>query len=60
VNEFWLKLKDQNIAFVPGKSSEGVFPLTYIRGISGLFISIADTQEKAIEYYKKAHTSLLN
>ena len=44
---YWNKLVAAGIAFVPGRSSEGVFPLLYLRGLSGLFIAIAATNSKA-------------
>src|SRR3546814_18705585 len=35
------RLQERCIAFVPGSSQSGVFPLTYLRGSHGTFIAIA-------------------
>lgn len=34
-------------------SREGIFPLTYLNGVDGIFISIASSSERAIELYEK-------
>jgi len=47
VYQFWKRLVQRGIAFVPGKSKEGVFPLLYLRGLSGMYIAVAETSEKA-------------
>lgn len=37
---------------------EGVFPLTYLRGIDGMFIAIARTSKRASDLYEKARDLL--
>lgn len=53
VYDYWNKLVAAGIAFVPGKTQEGVFPLLYLRGMSGLFIAIAATNSKAEALYRQ-------
>ena len=43
---------------VPQECKEGVFPLTYLRGIDGMFIAIARTSERAHELFEKARDVL--
>lgn len=45
--QFWQRLQDRAIAFFPGKSATGVFPMIFLPGLSGQFISIAETDEAA-------------
>eukprot|EP00056_Hartaetosiga_gracilis_P005169 m.82069 g.82069 ORF g.82069 m.82069 type:complete len:1309 (-) comp12075_c2_seq1:42-3968(-) len=47
--QFWLRLQSSDIAFVPGQSEAGVFPLIYLRGLSGLYIALANTEEEAAD-----------
>jgi hypothetical protein len=62
VNQFWEALKASELAFNPlpltsdsdNREREGVFPLTYLRGIDGIFISIASSSERAHELYERA------
>ena len=49
---YWNKLVAAGIAFIPGKSTEGVFPLLYLRGMSGLYIAIAATNTRAEALYR--------
>jgi len=56
--KYWSRLVDKKAAFIPGQSERGVFPLIYLRGLSGLFIAIDDTKEKA-EAWKKTSDSVL-
>jgi hypothetical protein len=63
----WEALQSEHIAYDPLSSSassggegaeegegEGVFPLTHLRGLEGMYISIAKTNERALELYHKA------
>ena len=54
----WSELKGANLAFdlisETGKCVEGVFPLTYLRGVDGIFIAIANSTERAFKVYQKA------
>eukprot|EP01041_Mallomonas_annulata_P005139 gene5139-10274_t len=56
----WEKLVEKGIAFIPGVSTEGMFPLTHLRGIMGLYISIANTIERAMEIYNIANNILID
>jgi hypothetical protein len=38
---------------------DGVFPLTYLNGVDGIFIAIAETSERAIELYERAHDIII-
>ena len=40
------------------KEQEGIFPLTYLRGIDGMFISIASSSERAYELFEQARDVL--
>lgn len=66
VDVVWAALKKGELAYSPVAYSsenvprecsegklEGVFPLTYLRGIDGMFIAIADSSERAYEIYEK-------
>ncbi|CAG9463223.1 unnamed protein product [Pedinophyceae sp. YPF-701] len=44
---YWKGLTQAGIAFYPGRSTRGVFPLIFLRGLSGQFIAIAETAEEA-------------
>ena len=37
-------------------TQEGIFPLTYLNGVDGIFLSIASSSERAIELYEKTMT----
>lgn len=50
---YWNKLVAAGLAFIPGKSTEGVFPLLYLRGMSGLFIAVASTNARAEQFYRQ-------
>ena len=54
----WDALLSERIAYDPLSSSssdgEGVFPLTHLRGLEGMYISIAKTNERALELYHRA------
>lgn len=68
ITDMWSALNEANLAFNPafapsyssasvhvaGSATEGVFPLTYLRGIDGIFIAVAATTEKAYEIYERA------
>ena len=58
INQVWAELKGSNLAFDPisenGKCVEGVFPLTYLRGVDGIFIAVANSTERAFKIYQKA------
>jgi hypothetical protein len=58
INQVWSELKGANLAFDPisesGKCVEGVFPLTYLRGVDGIFIAVANSTERAFKIYQKA------
>lgn len=64
VSDVWNALSKAGLAFNPASEGganeriEGVFPLTYLRGIDGIFIAIANTTERAYEIYGKASTIL--
>jgi hypothetical protein len=47
-SQFWFRLQSADIAFQPGESESGVFPLVYLRGLSGLYICVAPTDEEAV------------
>jgi hypothetical protein len=55
---YWNKLVAAGIAFIPGKSTQGVFPLLYLRGTGGWFLSIAPTNEEAEAIYRKGDALL--
>lgn len=38
---------------------DGVFPLTYLNGVDGIFIAIAETSERAMELYERAHDIII-
>lgn len=38
---------------------DGVFPLTYLNGVDGIFIAIAESSERAIELYERAHDIII-
>ena len=40
------------------KEQEGIFPLTYLRGIDGMLIAIAVSSERAYELFEKARDVL--
>ena len=40
------------------KEQEGIFPLTYLRGIDGMLIAIAKSSERAYELFEKARDVL--
>jgi len=40
---YWKEMTKAGIAFIPGQSKSGVFPLIFLRGLSGQMVSIADT-----------------
>jgi hypothetical protein len=50
---FWNKLVAAGIAFIPGRTTEGVFPLLHLRGMSGLYIAIASTNARAEAIYRQ-------
>ena len=57
VNDVWDALRDADLAFSPisdSDSREGVFPLTYLRGVDGIFIAVANTTERAFDIYQRA------
>ena len=58
IDAFWGRLQSSGIAFMPGKSSYGVFPLTYLRGLSGLYIALAPTDAEAEAIYLTAKRCL--
>ncbi|EKX41719.1 hypothetical protein GUITHDRAFT_74499 [Guillardia theta CCMP2712] len=47
VYAFWSRLVSNGIAFIPGKSTRGIFPLLFLRGLSGLYVAFGDTNEEA-------------
>eukprot|EP00960_Hanusia_phi_P000025 502-Hanusia_phi.AAC.2 len=53
VYAFWSRLVANGIAFIPGKSTRGIFPLLFLRGLSGLYVAFADTNEEAEALYKQ-------
>jgi hypothetical protein len=55
---YWNKLVAAGIAFIPGKSTEGVFPLLYLRGMSGLFIAVAASNARAEALYRQGDALL--
>ena len=46
VTTFWAKLEELGIAFTPGVSTTGVFPLLYLRGRSGVFIAVSEEESE--------------
>jgi len=54
VYTFWNRLQEKGLAFIPGKTKEGVFPLLFLRGTSALNIAVADTNERAEELHRLA------
>lgn len=58
VKQFWYRLQSSDIAFTPGESEFGVFPLVYLRGLSGLYVAIAKTDREAYNLYQQAKTCL--
>eukprot|EP00730_Choanoeca_flexa_P011131 TRINITY_DN2367_c0_g1_i1.p1 TRINITY_DN2367_c0_g1~~TRINITY_DN2367_c0_g1_i1.p1 ORF type:complete len:1263 (+),score=411.59 TRINITY_DN2367_c0_g1_i1:79-3867(+) len=47
-SQFWFRLQSADIAFQPGESESGVFPLVYLRGLSGLYICVANSDKEAL------------
>ena len=45
----------QTESLAENDSRDGVFPLTYLNGVDGIFIAIAESSERAIELYERAH-----
>jgi beta-aspartyl-dipeptidase (metallo-type) len=58
VHTFWRRLQERTIAFVPGQSQQGVFPLTHLRGLAGTYIAIGPTREACLSLCEGA-TKLL-
>eukprot|EP00043_Microstomoeca_roanoka_P020483 m.250105 g.250105 ORF g.250105 m.250105 type:complete len:1262 (-) comp17172_c3_seq3:208-3993(-) len=58
VKQFWYRLQSADIAFTPGESESGVFPLVYLRGLSGLYVAIAKTDREAYQLYESAKSCL--
>eukprot|EP00049_Salpingoeca_infusionum_P017289 m.352412 g.352412 ORF g.352412 m.352412 type:complete len:1261 (-) comp16516_c0_seq1:279-4061(-) len=58
IKRFWYRLESADVAFVPGTSISGVFPLVYLRGLSGLFICVAATAQEAYELSIQAKSCL--
>ena len=58
VSQFWYRLQAADIAFTPGQSDTGVFPLVYLRGLSGLYICLASTDEECVALYEQAKVCL--
>lgn len=54
VYSWWKKLVEKGIAFIPGKTENGVFPLLFLRGLSGMYIAVHDTAEQAEEMARQA------
>lgn len=64
VSQMWNALNEENIAFNPnavrGSCMEGVFPLTYLRGVDGIFLAVAGSTDRAFEIYQNAANILDN
>mmetsp|Transcript_8522 Transcript_8522/g.21293 ORF Transcript_8522/g.21293 Transcript_8522/m.21293 type:complete len:497 (+) Transcript_8522:214-1704(+) len=45
VHEFWKLLEEEGLAFHPNKSTEGVWPLLYLRGRSFMFVALSKEYE---------------
>ena len=58
VRQFWYRLQSSDIAFTPGVSESGVWPLIYLRGLSGLYIAVAKTDREAYNLYQQAKICL--
>lgn len=58
VKQFWYRLQSADIAFTPGQSESGVYPLIYLRGLSGLYVAIATTDREAYQLYQQAKSCL--
>ena len=57
VSDVWDAFVDADLAFSPlsdSGSREGVFPLTYLRGVDGIFIAVANTTDRAFDIYQRA------
>jgi beta-aspartyl-dipeptidase (metallo-type) len=50
VHTFWRRLQERGIAFIPGTTTSGVFPMTYLRGLTGTFVSIGTSASKCVSY----------
>ena len=56
--QYWYRLQSEDIAFVPGQSSAGVFPLVYLRGLAGLYICIGKNNSECVLLADHARTYL--
>lgn len=59
VNTFWRRLQERGIAFTPGESTDGVFPLLYLRGRTGIFIAISKVEKQLTNLQARATTLLM-
>jgi hypothetical protein len=54
IKEFWGELERLGIAFLPGESSSGIFPLCYLTGMWGMLAAFAPTVAEADELLQRA------
>jgi beta-aspartyl-dipeptidase (metallo-type) len=57
--DFWARMESKGIAFKPGVSKTGVFPLTFLTKLSGNFLALGATQEECLQLRDIAKTCLV-
>ena len=57
--EFWARLESRGIAFKPGESKTGVFPLTFLEKLSGNFLALGATQRECLQLAEVAKQCLV-
>lgn len=55
---FWKKVEDKNLAFYPGCSAGGIFPLCYLKNMWGMIIVIGDSHQSLDKVQKQAQKCL--